>query len=140
MIETGVRAEANFDRYHGTVLVFPEHGGLRVPVCAELTATARAQLEALRLGETFAVVTPCNPMGQTLAAAENARRVELMQQELTSAGIRHMRADGWSLDGSHVEQGFACAVDGVGAAALARRWQQAWWWWNGDQFELRATA
>ncbi len=121
--------------------MFPDHDGLRVPGCQKVVRAELARLNALGLGATFAVVTPCNPMGRTLDADENTHRVELMRKELQSAGIRHVRADGWSLHGSHVEQGFACAVDGADAEALARRWEQeAWWWWNGDLFELRATA
>jgi hypothetical protein len=110
---------------------------ITVDVCAAAGPDVISRLLELGLGQQFAVITPCNPLGVRLNDDANAVRLAAFRADLDTAGIRSLEADGWSPDRSHVERGNACALSLPAAIALARRWQQlALFWFDGRAFTV----
>ena len=104
---------------------------LRLPVGDEL----RLLLTKLGLGGSFAIVTPFNPRGMHAPAWRNLGRSIRMRLMLRSRNLRHVPADGESLDTRHRERGFAIAIGRGDAAALARELEQlALYWFDGEAF------
>lgn len=92
-----------------------------------------AGLVASGLPGTFGLVTPENPFGRAVAATENANRLARFLAEL--GATPHVRVDGVSPDGAHVEHGVALAWSCAEVVALAIRWEQsAIYWFDGRAF------
>jgi hypothetical protein len=126
-----------WDRFAETVLVFGGDEPVEVGVHAGLEPAAIGRLMSLGLGDRFAVITPCNPLGVTLEGRSNAERLTAFRAELDQLGIRSVEADGWSPNRTHVERGNACALDLPAALMLARKWQQlALFWFDGQRILL----
>ncbi len=92
----------------------------RGPTSHDLERMARAGLP-----EEWAVVTPCNPRGAVIGAAEKAARLADGALELDRRGIRHWPGTGGSEDWSHTEPGFLLGVARDVARDLAKRWGQS---------------
>ena len=67
--------ESPWDRFAETVLVFGGDEPVEVHVHAGLGPSVRARLASLGLGECFAVITPCNPLGVTVEDRANEERL-----------------------------------------------------------------
>jgi hypothetical protein len=129
--------ESPWDRFAETVLVFAGDEPVVAHVHAGLGPSKRTRLKSLGLGDCFAIITPCNPLGVTLEDQPNAKRLTAFRAELDQLGIRTVEADGWSPDRTHVERGNACALSLTAAMALARRWQQlALFWFDGAELAV----
>lgn len=100
----------------------------------------RAQLEDLSdlgLPSVWAVITPCNPRGRPVTAAENQERLCHAAAELSSMGAQYWKAVGRATDGQHAEEGFAIAMDRAAARRLAIVWEQsAFFWIDGREVSL----
>lgn len=92
-----------------------------------------AGLVASGLPGTFGLVTPENPFGHPADAATNATRLRDFLAALGPAS--HVRVDGVSPDGAHVEHGVALAWPCAKVVDLAVRWEQsAIYWFDGHAF------
>jgi hypothetical protein len=122
------RPPTTWHLFHETVLAVagrPAPIDLRKPLDAGTAAFLRGLLPRPR----FAVVTPADPCGQTLPMDENLARLALLARELDLLQIPHVRADGTSPDGGHVEPGFAVPLKLLAAVRLAERWEQLGLFW-----------
>ena len=112
---------------------------LKVPY---FNAWFHADLRGRRLPVRFAVVTACNPMGQTAPLAENRRRDAALRRRLKARGISCFRVTGGNRDGSHREPGWGLVVDSPKAArtlaALFR--QNAYYWVSSRRVFLGSAA
>lgn len=114
--------------YPQTVLRFPLLNRA-VDVRRELSDADRAFLKGLFPRGRFAIVTPANPRGDELTRAENERRLARFAAELELLHIPHLRADGSSPDGQHVEPGYAVPLKLLAAVRLAHHWDQLGLFW-----------
>lgn len=100
-------------------------------------------VETLRglLGDRFAVITACNPEGRMVSAAENTRRMSLLDDRVRTLGAVGFRADGRSPDGSHREPGWAIPVSRDEAIRLGREFEQlAVFWFDSGAFWLMPVS
>jgi Protein of unknown function (DUF3293) len=114
--------------YPQTILRFP-FADRAIDLRSELPAEERLFLKNLFPRGRFAIVTPANPHGTELSKAENERRLNRFAIELDVLHIPHVRADGASHDGSHVEPGFAVPLKLLAAVRLAQHWEQVGLFW-----------
>jgi hypothetical protein len=114
--------------YPETVLRFPLLNRA-VDLRRELDGDDRTFLRALFPRGRFAVVTPANPHGVELPRSENERRFNRFAVELDLLHIPHLRADGSSPDGTHVEPGYAVPLKLLAAVRLAQHWDQMGLFW-----------
>lgn len=114
--------------YPETILRFPLLARA-VDVRRELTEEDRTFLRGLFPRGRFAIVTPANPRGDELTRAENERRLARFAAELDLLHIPHLRADGSSPDGAHVEPGYAVPLKLLAAVRLAHHWEQMGVFW-----------
>jgi hypothetical protein len=119
--------------YAETHLVIHGPVPVRIDLAHPLGPREGAGLVASGLPGTFGLVTPENPFGHPSDAAQNAERLARFLAEL---GPRpHVRVDGVSPDGAHVEHGVALAWPCAEVVALAERWEQsAIYWFDGQAF------
>lgn len=113
------------------------HGSVpgEIDLARPIDAGARAVLHAAGLSGRFGLVTPCNPRGRRLSAAENAARWDRFVANLSAQGHAPVRVDGQSPDRQHVESGVALPWAREAVVALARDWDQsAIYWFDGDAF------
>lgn len=130
-----MRTESPWDRFSETVLVIGGDEPVEAEVHAGLGPSMRTRLKLLDLGDFFAVVTPCNPLGVTLDDQTSTERLIAFPFELDQLGTRSVEADGWSPDRTQVERGNACALRLPAAIALAHRWKQiVLFWLDGEVF------
>jgi hypothetical protein len=135
MTSSGLPAWAH--PYTETVLVFRGDQVVTVDLRLPLRADQRLAIEGLGIGPLLAVVTPCNPAGARSTTKQNVASVATMQTNLEATGILYVPTDGQSVDGRHVEPGFAIAADRDQAGALGRKWgQEAVFWFDGVCFWL----
>lgn len=119
--------------YPQSILRFPQ-SNRAVDVTRELNDEDRSFLRSLFSRGRFAIVTPANPHGIELPQAENERRVRRFATELEVLHIPHLRADGTSLDGTHVEPGYAVPLKLLAAVRLAHHWEQfGLFWFDGTR-------
>jgi hypothetical protein len=129
--------DPNWPAYKETVLEFRAPEPFRVWLAEPVAPADREQLLRLLPGRRFAVVTPFNPHGRTIAPAENDARLRREAAELATLGLRHVRVDGLAPDGSHCEEGYAIDLGREEARALAEHWRQsAFFWFDGSDFWL----
>jgi hypothetical protein len=64
-----------------------------------------------------------------MSDAHNTARLANAKEDLESRGVRHWSGHGRSTDGTHIEQGFAIAVDRESARQLAIAWEQSAFFW-----------
>ena len=127
--------------YKEAVLEFRVAEPFRIWLAEPLMPADRKQLRALLPAGAFAVVTPFNPHGRPIPAAENEARLRREAQELSARGVRHVRGDGLAPDGGHCEEGYAMELGREEARALAERWgQSAMFWFDGESFWLVPAA
>lgn len=106
----------------------------------ELADAERAFLRALLPQPHFAVITAANPRGVRRDDDENAAAHRRLLETLRARGHAHVRCDGRSPDGSHVEIGCAVAVPQDDARALAAAFDQlAIYWFDGERVTLVAV-
>ncbi len=129
--------DPNWPDYKEAVLEFRTPEPFRVWLAEPVVPADRQQLRGLMPDGVFAVVTPYNPRGHTIARADNEARLRREAAELSAAGVRHLRVDGLAPDGSHCEEGYAVGLSRDAARALAERWgQSAFFWFDGSAFWL----
>lgn len=127
---------------YGDTILALGHGDVRVEVDLRRTLApgVRTAMRALVGAPTFGVVTPANPGGRTLDAAENAARLEALGEALAREGIACVRADGHGASSDHVEHGFAIVADREAVRAIAGRTEQtAFYWFDGTRMWLVPT-
>lgn len=91
------------------------------------SAYFKARLQAKVPGtfpDSFAVITACNPDGQTIPGAENRERTEAFRRDLAERGFSHFPVNGYDPDSPHEEPGFGVVCDEETALALGRSWGQ----------------
>ena len=117
-----------WSHYPQTILRFPLPNRA-IDVRRELSDGDRAFLRGLFPRGRFAIVTPANPHGTELSRTENERRLNRFAVELDLLHIPHLRADGTSPDGAHVEPGFGVPLKLLAAVRLAHQWEQIGLFW-----------
>jgi hypothetical protein len=127
--------------YGDTILEFAHAGArVRVDLREAVTRRTRDALVSLVGSHAFGVVTPENPGGRTLAARENAERVEALGSELVRAQLAAVRADGHGASSDHVERGYAIAAELSQVRLIAARNEQtAFYWFDGERMWLVPT-
>ena len=80
----------------------------------------------------FAVITPCNPDGERVAAGKNLSLVRKLKAELESNEFRHWPVTGYSPDMQHSEPGFGIESDLDASIDLGRRFRQEAIYWICD--------
>jgi hypothetical protein len=129
--------DPSWPAYKEAVLEFRIRDPFRVWLAEPVVPADRDQLVALTPSGTFAVVTPFNPHGRKVSAAENEARLRQQEAELAALGLPHLRVDGLAPDGNHCEEGYAIDLPRAEARALAQRWgQSALFWFDGVAFWL----
>jgi len=89
---------------------------------------------------SFAVITPCNPDGETVSDERNQELLNEAEEELRQSATDYFKVDGGSPDFEHVEPGFAIAADLPHALEIGQRWrQEAIFWIENDQVHLIAS-
>jgi hypothetical protein len=122
--------------YPDTVLHFPE-ADLAVDLRCPITPSARRGLAQLGLAGPFAVVTPCDPLGQPHDNSSNQRLMAVFQAVVRGSCPGARRADGASPDGSHVEPGWALPMPLQDATMLAARFfQNGLFWYEANRFRI----
>jgi hypothetical protein len=102
-----------------------------------LSQGARDRLVTLGLGEPFAVITACNPLGRTVDGRQNRRRTKRLRTALDARGFRWVSCDGVSPDRQHREEGVAVVTSLSLAAELAWTYgQSALFWYDGTSMWL----
>jgi hypothetical protein len=92
-------------------------------------------LDRAGLSGTFAIITPCDPLGRDLPAEENAALMKNFLLALRDDGWHFVRVDACSPDGSHCEPSIALKTDLARARVIAReREQMAFFWYDGNAF------
>lgn len=125
-------AVPGWDRYGDTVIRFRRGGrAVDLDLREEIPARTLDALVNLGLRLPFAVVTACRPIetaggltGERAAGRERGRTAWLARS-LRAAGIRPIRADGGSPDGTHVEPGWSFPSSPAEAVRWGRRCDQA---------------
>lgn len=121
--------------YAQTVLRFGGAHPFKVDLRRPISEEQRRLLTELGPARTFAIVTPFDPRGLRAPAWQNWWRHRRLRALLDARGLRHIPADGLSLDALHRERGFAIAIGRGEAAALARGLEQlAIYWFDGEDF------
>lgn len=111
-----------------------------IALARERSADERALLRALLPTPHFAVITAANPRGVRRDEAENAEAHRRFLATLAARGHAHVRCDGRSADGSHVEIGCAVSLSLAEALALAAELSQlAIYWFDGERVSLVAV-
>jgi hypothetical protein len=120
-------------------LAYPEtvlelHGSRTVRIDLRETPSLAVldEIRAIGLAEPFAVVTAWDPCGMTADASHNERADARLRAILDDSGLRWIRADGVSVDGSHRERGVAVATTVGHAGELARTFRQSAIFWFED--------
>ena len=125
--------DERWSSYPETVLYFP--GDVMVDLRVEVTRSLRNGLVAIGLGEPFAILTAFNPRGVDTGDAENKRRQDELEAELSSSGDMFVRVDACSPDRSHCECSVALTADFDRAIEIAKRWEQvAIFWYDSSSF------
>jgi Protein of unknown function (DUF3293). len=92
-------------------------------------------LDRIGLGGTFAVITPCDPLGRDLSPDENAALMQSFLLALRENGEQFVGVEACSPDKSHCEPSVALKTDLDHARAIARaREQMAFFWYDGSAF------
>ncbi len=126
--------------YPETVLIFSGEPEVFIDLRERVAPATRNALEAIGLGEPFAILTAFNPRGVDLLPPENSRRMRELEAELESAGDQFVRVDACSPDKSHCECSVAITGDMRRALDIARRWEQiAIFWWDGSVFWIQGA-
>lgn len=123
--------------YPETILEFGTTPPVTIDLRRRIPPAELARLRSLAPGGTFAVVTPCNPRGQTLLNRDNRARLAALTDELRQAGRPFMPVSGVSPDGRHREPGVAVAMSLPDAVTVAEGLEQsALFWFDGEAFWL----
>jgi hypothetical protein len=123
--------------YANTVLRIGSKRQIKVDLRQPLSDDCQRLLTELGLGSAFAVITASNPGGRPTSRWKNRWRQLRMRARLVSSRLRFVPADGESPDRSHVEHGFAIALNRETAHVLAREYEQlAVYWFDGSRFWL----
>ncbi len=123
--------------YPETILEFGTTPPVTIDLRRRIPAAELARLRTLMPGGTFAVVTPCNPRGQTLPNRDNQARLAALTDELRHADRPFVPVSGVSPDGGHREPGVAVAMSLQDAVTVAERLEQsALFWFDGEAFWL----
>lgn len=121
--------------YGETILVVHGESPLEIDLARPVRDADRAGLVAQGLPGPFGLVTPCNPRGHAVGAAENAALLRDFLAELDAGATRYLRVDGCSRDRCHVEPGVALSWTCEAVVDLAVRWRQsAIYWYDGRAF------
>lgn len=85
----------------------------------------------------FAILTACNPRGQTEEFGRNAEHDGRLLVQLQTLGCWHWRVIGGSPDFQHAEPGFAVALPLDDALAIGRNFEQeAIFWIEKDELNV----
>ena len=129
-------ADPRWATYPDTVVEIHALPPLQVDLRQPVPPEVAQRLRELGLGHAWAVVTAHNP-GRIVAETENERRERELSVVVATFGVRFLRADGVSPDGTHREPGVAVALDQHSAIALASDFgQSAIFWFDGQAFWL----
>ncbi|MDQ2766256.1 MAG: DUF3293 domain-containing protein [Gemmatimonadota bacterium] len=135
--------DAVWTAYANTLLRIGGRRQVKIDLRQPLSDEIRRVLTDLLPERTFAIVTPFNPGGVRAPFWKNWWQHYRMRAHLASRGLRFVRANGESLDGTHRERGFAIAVGRGDAATFARSYRQlALYWFDGEAFwidDVRTT-
>lgn len=120
--------------YPDTILHFPGADlivDLRHPMLPETrTALARMGLEG-----SFAVITACDPMGNSLGQEANQRLHATLSAVVRWRYPNSLAAHGRAVSGTHREPGWALPISLENARKLAARFfQKGMFWFDGDRF------
>jgi len=125
------------EHYPDTILVVtaPGRPPFEIDLRREPDPDLASILTALGLGDSFAVITACNPFGHLTDDATNRARNEALAKRLAQAVLPAIPIAGRSPDGTHIEPGFGVRTSLETARAIAREFQQtAIFWWDGQRF------
>jgi hypothetical protein len=124
--------DPGWSSYKETILVVHGRSPREVALDQPIGAREQAAFQAAGLTGCFGLVTPDNPFGRALPAAENAERRRGFDAELAAIGALVIRVDGLSPDRLHREVGVALRWPLEAVRQLARRWEQsAIYWFDG---------
>lgn len=125
--------DPGWERYPYTILELLSDRSVELDLTKTVPTAALARLAAHGVGPTFAVVTACNPRGQTMREDANRRLDEQLHRDVMATGQPSVAADGLSLDRSHREIGLAVSIPKEDAQRLARTYgQSAFFWFDGS--------
>ncbi|MEO8032328.1 MAG: DUF3293 domain-containing protein [Gemmatimonadota bacterium] len=125
--------DPSWSYYPETVLEFETTPALAVDLRRQIPPADLPRLRALADNRSFAVLTPCNPRGQTLSDQDNESRLAGLIAELGRLAIPAIGVTGVSPDRKHREPGVAVAVAQLEAVELAARLEQsALFWFDGE--------
>lgn len=111
--------DPSWGAYSRTILEFGCHPPFRIDLRRPLARSDRERVEALGLGSSFVILTACNPRGRTVSPELNAAATSALLARLQSLELKTVPTDGVAVDGGHREAGFAVALPGGAARALA---------------------
>jgi hypothetical protein len=127
--------DPDWRKYPETILWFLTQPPVTIDLRSSLTDDDRVMLERAGLHGTFAVVTPCDPLGRDLASHENAELMNEFLLTLRESGEHFIRVDACSPDKVHCEPSVALMTDLDRALATARALNQmAFFWYDGAAF------
>lgn len=87
-------------------------------------ARFRAGLPYGGLPESFAVITACNPNGETISDEANAERTRQFETQLCKLGLIHFPVTGYDPQSDHAEPGFGVLCDEATAYGIGNGYLQ----------------
>jgi hypothetical protein len=140
MAEKQKPRDERWGSYPETVCYFQGNPEVMVDLREPVPPATRKGLAAMGLGEPFGILTAYNPRGVDLDDAENSRRADELEAELSSVGFRFVRVDCCSPDRSHCECSAAVVAPMEKVLDMARRWEQiAIFWFDGAEFSIEGA-
>lgn len=88
------------------------------------TALFKAAPPPIGWPPVFSILTACNPLGQTMSAAENQEHDARLRLWIQKRRYWHWRVIGGSADFRHAEQGFAIVLPLLKVLAAGREFHQ----------------
>jgi hypothetical protein len=132
--------DPDWRKYPETILRFLTQPPGSVDLRLEVTDAQREIIERAGLSGSFAVITPCDPLGRDLSPEENRALMKDFLHALRDDGEYFVRVDACSPDGSHCEPSVALKTDLDRARTIAReREQMAFFWYDGKAFWIIAA-